>query len=56
MNGSRRCGMCTPKGILLSHKKNELMPFAVTRVGLEISIPSEVSQKKVPYDNTLYGI
>ena len=46
MNGSRRCGICTPNGILLSHKKNELMPFAVTWVGLEISIPSEVSQKE----------
>ena len=37
-------------------KKNELTPFAVTQVDLEISIPSEVSQKKVPYDNALYGI
>ena len=34
-------------GLLLSQKKkNEMMPFAVTWVGLEIITPSEVSQKE----------
>ena len=33
-------------GILLSHKKNEIMPFAATQVDLEIIILSEVSQTK----------
>ena len=31
-------------GILLSHKKNEMMPFAATRMDLETIILSEVSQ------------
>ena len=32
-------------GILLSHKKNKILPFAATWMQLEIIIPSEVSQK-----------
>ena len=32
------------KGILLSHEKEIIMPFAATRMDLEISILSKVSQ------------
>ena len=32
-------------GILRSHKKNKIMPFAATRMELETLILSEVSQK-----------
>ena len=34
------------KGILLSHKKNKIMPFAATEMELELVIRSAVSQKE----------
>ena len=33
-------------GILLSHKRNEIVPFAETWIDLETVIQSEVSQKE----------
>ena len=41
-------------GILLSHKKNKIMPFSATWMELQTLILSEVSQKErqIPYDIT----
>ena len=39
-------------GILLSHKKNEIMLFAATWMDLEIIILSEVSERQTSYDTT----
>ena len=35
-----------PNGILLSHKKNKIMPFAATWMELETLILSEVRKRK----------
>jgi len=37
------------KGLLLSHKKNEMMPFATTWLDLETIILSEISERQTPY-------
>ena len=42
-NGYRRCGVYICNGILVI-KKNEIMPFAVTCINLEIIVLSEAIQ------------
>ena len=37
-------------GILLSHKKNEIMPFAGTWMVLDSVILNEVRQRQISYD------
>ena len=48
--------MCN--GILLSHKKNEVIPFLATRMDLEIFILSEVIQteKQIPCIIYMYDL
>ena len=43
----------TYNGILLNHKKDEIMPFMATWMDLEMIIPSEVRQKKDKYNGLL---
>ena len=45
MNGLRKV-VYIHNGILLSHKKKKIMPFAATWMKLETLILSEVSQKE----------
>ena len=45
MSGYRK-GHAIHYGILLSHKKKEIMPLATTRMDLETIILGEVSQKE----------
>ena len=37
---------CNHNGILLSHKKDKIMPLAATWIQLEILILSEISEKE----------
>ena len=41
--------VCIYNGILLSHKKNEVMPLLATWMDLEIIILSEISQRQILY-------
>ena len=43
-------------GILLSLKENDIVPFAVTWMGLEIFIMSEASQTKTSMKSLICGI
>ena len=55
MNGLRRCGHIH-NGILLSHKKPKIMPFAVTWIELETLILSEVSQRNTYHISHIWNL
>ena len=42
-------------GILLSHQKNEIMPFSATWMDLEIIILSEVSERQTLYITEMWN-
>ena len=46
----------THNGILLTHKKNEIMPFAAIWKALEIIILRELRQRQISYDIFICGI
>ena len=43
----KRCGIYIYNGILLSSKKNEILPFAATWIDPEIIVQSEVRNRKI---------
>ena len=42
----------THSGILLNHKKSQILPFVATLMDLEVIMLSEISQKQILYDIT----
>ena len=46
----------THNGMLLSHKKNEILPFAATMVDPEGIMQNEIKDRQILYDITLCGI
>ena len=46
----------TQNGVLLSHKKNEILPFAATGGDLEMIILSEVNQREKYVYHFIRGI
>ena len=39
-------------GILFSHKKNEILPFSITKMDLESIMLSKIREKQISYDFT----
>ena len=55
MNGLRRCGNIY-KGILLSHEKDKIMPFAAMWMELEILTLSQKEKDKYHMISLIFGI
>ena len=50
------CYICTYNGIIISHQKNEILPFPMTWMELECIMLNKISQSETYIISLIYGI